>query len=107
MKQLTKVFLFSAMLTFVLPATSRADLTELHEQEMRDVIGQALTAEQRELYSEMGEIGCRALCPTLSRINIDLNATLKGGITGALFGIDGDFGSGFIGQALNSIEGIF
>ncbi|HBC57751.1 MAG TPA: hypothetical protein DCZ03_11350 [Gammaproteobacteria bacterium] len=107
MKQFKILLLLSTVLAFTLPKAAFADLTELHEQEMRDVIGQALTAEQRELYSEMGEIGCRALCPTLSRISIDINATLKGGVTGALFGIDGDFGTGFIGQALNSIEGIF
>jgi hypothetical protein len=107
MKNLKSIIFFSTILTIFLSGTASAELVELQDTDMRSISGQALTQEERELYAEVGDVLCRAVCPITSTIGATIPISLKGGVTGALFGLDGDFGTGFIGQALNSIEGVF
>ncbi|HBC57753.1 MAG TPA: hypothetical protein DCZ03_11360 [Gammaproteobacteria bacterium] len=84
-----------------------AETTLLSDNELRTITGQAITAVQREAAEDMGELVCLVLCPTTQSLFLNVSLTLDGGVTGALFGVEGDFGSGFIGSALNSIENAF
>ncbi len=103
----TRFIAYVSLLFAILFSTAHAETVLLSDNELRTISGQAITAVQREAAEDMGELVCLVLCPTTQSLFLNVDLSLNGGVTGALFGVEGDFGSGFIGSALNSIENAF
>ncbi|HBC57750.1 MAG TPA: hypothetical protein DCZ03_11345 [Gammaproteobacteria bacterium] len=100
--------LFVSLLFLVPLAPAQAELSQIDDVELRSVYAQAMpTDEEREPYQDIGEGLSLVLLPVLGGLNLGLNISLEGGITGALFGINGNSETGFIGQALGTIEKSF
>ena len=90
----------------LLPA--HAELSQIDDLALSSVYAQSMpTAEEREPFQDAGEALSLVLLPVLDGLNLGLDITLEGGVTGALFGINGNSSTGFIGQALNTIEKSF
>jgi hypothetical protein len=88
---------------------AQAELLQLEDTGLSSVYAQAgkPTDAQLAAATDLGEAIFIIASPISQSIGLNLNITLEGGITGALFGINGNLGTGFIGQALNSIEKSF
>ncbi|HBC57752.1 MAG TPA: hypothetical protein DCZ03_11355 [Gammaproteobacteria bacterium] len=106
MKKLLLPLLFFLSLGF--SATSQAELQAMQDADLRSVVGQQrFSQETHDNADRAGVFICDVLCPTLTNLSIGVPISLQGGVTGALFGINGDSGSGFIGNALDNIAETF
>lgn len=106
MKKITVLALF--VVSFGFSAMSQAELLAMHDTDLREVVGQQIFSQAtHDNADRAGVFICDVLCPTISNLSIGVPIALEGGVTGALFGINGDSSSGFIGNALNGIAETF
>ncbi len=107
LRKLASPFFVSLLLLLPL-ASVQAELSQIDDSGLSSIYAQAMpTDEEREPFQDWGEGLSLVLLPVLDGLNLGLNITLEGGITGALFGINGNSETGFIGQALGTIEKSF